>query len=220
MDAGAVVESEACGVGSGVNTIRPHVDVFGAGLGLVAFEPVARGALGGKRIENKICELCGKNFFRDAGQKECARCVARLANAEKPVPTELIRPKGPDYWEEPKRLHKVTLPQVVPQSVWDAWQAQMEATPQLECGATVDATRCQATNRKGPRIVLTPEERKRRRLAWRAEYRIRNGIKPRPVRTLAERRARALEQQRRYSREYHARRRALARLASASTTIQ
>ncbi len=35
----------------------------------------------GRRVTLKICETCGKGFFRDALQRDCAQCVARAAEA-------------------------------------------------------------------------------------------------------------------------------------------
>jgi hypothetical protein len=46
----------------------------------------------GQRIENKICELCGVNFFRDSSKsmrerdRECKRCAVKLATPKDPIP--------------------------------------------------------------------------------------------------------------------------------------
>lgn len=70
----------------------------GAGSGITYFQPCAAVEVSGRRVEPKICQICGKGFFRDApgsaldpkAQKDCDACVLRLAAAKareaQPIP--------------------------------------------------------------------------------------------------------------------------------------
>lgn len=168
----------------------------GTGVDLF-FSPAAGGELGGLRVEPKICELCGMLFFRATGVRECPRCAARLRRVA-PIPAS----RGDQAKRRPAVFHFPHLP-----AAWEAWQRAR------------DLTLTPSTKRKGPRMVLTPEERKRRREEWRKAYRVRLGHTPRAQLTPEERWERNLAQKRRWAREHMARKRALAKLATLSTTI-
>jgi hypothetical protein len=66
--------------------------------GPLEFAPHAAAEIPGQRVESKVCELCSKNFFRDASKpiaerdKECKPCAAKLS-----APKELIPRAG---WAE------------------------------------------------------------------------------------------------------------------------
>ena len=79
------MESEACGLGGA------SVNSMGSGsCGPLYFAATTAAEIRGQRLENKICELCGVNFFRDANAvplaKECKRCAVKLATPKEPIP--------------------------------------------------------------------------------------------------------------------------------------
>ena len=61
----------------------------GTGTATLQFEPRAAEELPGIRLTAKICELCGRVFFRDARQRECKACAALLALPPEPIPAEV-----------------------------------------------------------------------------------------------------------------------------------
>lgn len=135
-----------------------------AGTVLVAFAPCS--AIPGKRVSAKICEFCGRGFFREAVEKDCPSCVRRLkAAADAPVPAV-------ESWKKVKAVAEPLFrrgmkPRMTPQqqAAWDKWLAARPSEEQLGVMAR--------THGHGPRMVQTPEERKRRRDEWLRGYRAR-----------------------------------------------
>ena len=60
----------------------------GTGGDSIHFDAHAPDDVRGIRLTSKICELCGKGFLRDGGQRECKPCEARLATPAAPIPGE------------------------------------------------------------------------------------------------------------------------------------
>lgn len=58
----------------------------GAGGDSLPFGPCSEQEVPGVRATAKICELCGRMFFRDAKQKECRSCEAFLSRVPERVP--------------------------------------------------------------------------------------------------------------------------------------
>ena len=56
----------------------------GSGGAAVEFQPRRAEEVAGIRVTAKICELCGRMFFRDKQQKECRPCEVRLAKLAEP----------------------------------------------------------------------------------------------------------------------------------------
>ncbi|HCN90759.1 MAG TPA: hypothetical protein DIT28_16550 [Oxalobacteraceae bacterium] len=54
--------------------------------GSLEFQPRAAEEVPGIRLTSKICELCGRGFLRDAQQRECKACEAKLALPAEPIP--------------------------------------------------------------------------------------------------------------------------------------
>lgn len=61
------------------------------------------------RVEPKICEMCGKGFFRSAlsMDRDCASCKRDSAAIEeaKAVPFPPFDGPGEDYWRDKRRKH-------------------------------------------------------------------------------------------------------------------
>ncbi|MHB8303623.1 MAG: hypothetical protein ACYDC6_12410 [Acidobacteriaceae bacterium] len=57
----------------------------------VRFQPVAREEMIGTRVEPKICELCGKCFFRAQQERECPPCAARLEQQRESLARDALR---------------------------------------------------------------------------------------------------------------------------------
>lgn len=105
----------------------------------------------GAAVQIKICESCGRNFLREGAERDCARCVALLRAPKKSAPI----PKSPRDFGRVRRIG--TEPQMGARLAiaWRMWERE-------RARAMKDAPLIPATKAKGPRFVLTAEERARR----------------------------------------------------------
>lgn len=56
--------------------------------GDVSFVPTRIEDVSGVRLQAKICEVCGRGFFRAGAERECPSCVKRMAyRSPVPLPT-------------------------------------------------------------------------------------------------------------------------------------
>ncbi|MGC1780894.1 MAG: hypothetical protein WA708_00070 [Acidobacteriaceae bacterium] len=76
-------------------------NVIGGSTGApLQFTPASAEDVPGVRLEPKVCELCSKVFFREARERECKPCAARIAAAKEkiamPLPLPQADHRGPD----------------------------------------------------------------------------------------------------------------------------
>lgn len=84
----------------------------GSGGTSIAYEARAAEEICGIRVTSKICELCGRMFFREGTEKDCKPCAAKLAKPAEPIPgiaeSDLKRANWQQHYEKISAANRET----------------------------------------------------------------------------------------------------------------